>query len=63
MTPNFELEKMKLEVEISQLEHNKRTQQLRIMQNKDENTRLEENMKATDVAITEIKKQLAELPS
>lgn len=56
--PNYELEKKRLAVEISQLEHNITSQEYRILQLDDEKQRLTENIVSTHTAIEELKTQL-----
>lgn len=51
VTPNYSLEIQGLELELSQLEHNIKSQAFRIAQMRDEAARIEVNIAATRTAV------------
>jgi predicted nucleic acid-binding Zn-ribbon protein len=56
--PNYELERARIELEVSQLKHNMQSQKYRIMEIEDEKNRLAENITATEKSIIEKEDQL-----
>lgn len=61
--PDYELEKMKIRVQIGQLSQNKLATEYRIMQLHSDVLRAREQLDATDVAIADQEAQMASLPS
>lgn len=59
--PNRSLERQRLELDKSQLEHNIRSQEYRIAQIEDEKSRLLENIEATKVSIKSLDEQISNL--
>ena len=51
VTPNYSLEIQGLQLELSQLKHNAMSQEFRIAQMRDEESRIEANIAATRTAI------------
>lgn len=54
VTPNYSLEIKGLELELSQLQHNVMSQEFRIAQMRDEESRIEINITATRTAIASL---------
>ena len=54
VTPNYSLEIKGLELELSQLQHNVMSQEFRIAQMRDEESRIEVNITATRTAIASL---------
>lgn len=61
VTPNYQLELQRLELEQSQLKLNIQSQQFRIAQILDERDRIEENIEATHKSVAELDKQITKL--
>lgn len=61
--PNYSLERQRLELERAQFLLNIQSQTFRIAQAKDEIARIEENIKATKVTITELTATIDNLQS
>lgn len=61
VTPNYDLEKQRLELEKAQLLLNVQSQQFRIAQTEDEVLRINDNITATQKAITDLDQQINKL--
>ncbi len=59
--PDYNLEKAEIDLQISQMEHNKKAQNFRKMQLMSEANKIDENLAATDVAIEELKLKFKEI--
>ena len=61
VTPNYSIEVQGLELELSQLNHNIKSQEYRIAQMVDESSRIDANIAATRVAITALTEKIQTL--
>lgn len=62
VTPNYDLERQRMELERSQLLLNVLSQNFRIAQMEDEKARIKMNIEATQKAVAELEKTIAALP-
>lgn len=63
VTPNYSLERQRLELERAQLALNVQSQSFRIAQTHDEIERIKTNIAATEKAMAELDKTISAIPS